>query len=158
MSDQAFQDQLEGNFCWGCGPTVEGGLRIKSFWAGDETVSDWTPRSEFAAGPKDVLFGGTIGSLMDCHGIWTAIADAYRREERDIGSGTPIWYVTASLQVQYRKPTPIDLPLSLVGRATEASERKTLVSCSLTSDGVERATAELVAVRVPLEWFTGQHG
>ena len=155
---EAVQDRYApSSICFGCGPANEEGLRIKSFRDGEGLRMAFQPQTQHQAFPG-VINGGIIGARLDCHGIWTAIADAYRREERDIGSGTPIWYVTASLHVQYRKPTPIDLPLSLVGRATEASERKTLVSCSLTSDGVERATAELVAVRVPLEWFTGQHG
>ena len=31
--------------------------------------------------------------------------------------------------------------------------RKALVSCSLVSGGVETATGEMVAVKVPPEWF-----
>ena len=94
-----------------------------------------------------------IGSVIDCHSIWTAIAEAYKFEEREIGSGPVIWYATASLHVTYRKPTPIDQPLTMRARVTEMVRRKALVSCTLESGGVETATGEMVAVRVPPEWF-----
>ena len=152
----AFQDKLAGNHCWGCGPDAKDGLRIRSFWDGDETACEWTPRPEFAAGPTHILYGGTIASVIDCHGIWTAIAQAYRTEGREIGTGPVIWFATASLQVSYRKPTPIDRPVSLRARVTETSGRKSLVSCSLSSGGIETATGELVAVRVPEAWFESE--
>ncbi len=148
-----FQDQMPGNHCWGCGPDVPQGLGIKSYWSGGVAVCEWRPRPEFAAGPRHLLFGGTISSLFDCHGIWTAIASAYRGEGRAIGTAPLIWFVTGSLSVSYRKPTPIDRPLTLRAEATETGARKTVVSATLESDGEERATAEIVAVRVPIEWF-----
>ena len=67
MAETPFQDRLPGNHCWGCGPDVETGLRLKSYWSDDETVCTWQPRAEFAAGPRDVLFGGIISAAMDCH-------------------------------------------------------------------------------------------
>ena len=154
MSEQPpFQELMPGNYCWGCGPTVETGLKLKSRWVGDEVVSTWQPRPEFAAGPKHILYGGIISAVMDCHSIWTAIATAYRGEKRGVGTDPLVWYVTASLKVTYRQPTPIDRPLTLTSRVESASGRKSIVTCSLVSDGEERATGEMVAVRVPLEWF-----
>jgi acyl-coenzyme A thioesterase PaaI-like protein len=154
VSDEAaFQDRMPGNFCWGCGPDVETGLHLKSRWSGDETISTWQPRPEFAAGPRNLLFGGIISAVIDCHSIWTAIATAYRSEERAVGEEPLIWYVTGSLKVSYRKPTPIDLPLTLTARVEEMGPKKAIVTCSLTSDGEERATGEVIAIRVPMEWF-----
>ena len=153
MSDVPFQDMLPGNHCWGCGPDAKDGLRIRSFWDGDETTCTWMPRPEFAAGPRHLLFGGTIGSVIDCHSIWTAIAETYKTEAREIGTGPVIWYATASLHVAYRKPTPIDQPLTMRARVTELGARKALISCSLVSGGVETASGEMVAVRVPEAWF-----
>ena len=153
MSDVAFQDLLPGNHCWGCGPDAKDGLRIRSFWDGPEAVCTWTPRLEFAAGPKHILYGGMISCVIDCHCIWTAIAEAYRTGGRQIGEGPVVWFATASLNVTYKKPTPIDQPLTMRARVNSMSERKALVSCSLVSDGVETATGEMVAVKVPPEWF-----
>ena len=47
--DIAFQDQIVGNHCWGCSPTNESGLHIKSFWSGDESVCTWNPGGHHAA-------------------------------------------------------------------------------------------------------------
>ena len=47
---------------------------------GDEAVSTFTPQPFHMAGPTNVLNGGIIGTVIDCHCICTAFADAYRRE------------------------------------------------------------------------------
>jgi predicted thioesterase len=90
---------------------------------------------------------------MDCHSIWTAIATAYRDESREVGSDPLVWYVTGMLKVTYRKPTPIDQPLTLTSQVEKVDGRKSSITCALTSGGVETAVGEMVAVRVPLEWF-----
>jgi len=148
-----FQDLMPGNYCWGCGPTVETGLRLKSRWQGEDVVCDWQPRPEFSAGPKHILYGGIISAIMDCHSIWTAIATAYKDESREVGSDPLVWYVTGSLKVTYRKPTPLDLPLTLTSRVEKIDGRKSTVTCSLVSDGQETAVGEMLAVRVPMDWF-----
>ena len=153
-NETPFQDLMPGNFCWGCGPTVETGLKLKSTWDGVEAVCEWTPRPEFAAGPKQVLYGGIISAVMDCHSIWTAIATVYRDESRAVGSDPLVWYVTGSLKVSYRKPTPLDAPLKLTSHVESKTDRKSIVTCALVSEGEERAIGEVVAIRVPLDWFT----
>ena len=64
-----------------------------------------------------------------------------------------LFYATASLQVTYLRPTPIAEPVMVRARITSIAERKTLLSCSLYSDGEECARGEMVAVRVPAAWF-----
>lgn len=153
-----FQDQMSHNNCFGCGSANERGLGIKSFWdeGGDEAVCIWTPGTEHKAGPEDVLNGGIICTIFDCHCICTAIAQAYRDEEREIGTEPMIWCVTGRISVDYHKPTPIDLPVELRSRIEEKHGRKTVVACSLFSDGKKTATAEVLAVRVPPEvWYRG---
>ncbi|MEK9659347.1 MAG: PaaI family thioesterase [Chloroflexota bacterium] len=155
----AFQDVMPRNHCWGCGPDVPGGLRLKTRWdpaSPDKAVCIWTPRPEFAAGPRTIVYGGTIASVIDCHGIWTAIGDVYRREERPVGEGELVWFVTGALNVSYRKPTPIDQPMTVHAWVREAHPRKSLVSISLVSAGVECATGDMVAVRVPPSWYDEQ--
>ena len=38
MTAIAFQDLIPDNHCFGCGPKNENGLRIKSYWKGDEAI------------------------------------------------------------------------------------------------------------------------
>ena len=155
MESTAFQDLLQHNLCFGCGARNQGGLQIKSYWEGDEAVCHFTPEPHHSAGPPHVVNGGIISTIIDCHSVCTAIADAYRREGREIGSGPMIWYATASLHVDYLQPTPIDKPVALRARVVKSSDRKTTVHCSAISAGEECARAEVVAVRVPNEWFAG---
>jgi acyl-coenzyme A thioesterase PaaI-like protein len=152
MEQRAFQDDMLDNSCYGCGPINENGLRIKSYWDGDESICTFTPRPYHTAGPKHFVNGGLISTLIDCHCVCTAIAYAYRKENRAIGSDPRIWCVTASLKVNYLKPTPINKPVFLRARINDTGEKKTIVSCSLSSDGVECARGEVVAVRVSRSW------
>jgi len=152
MTDHAFQDQIPGNFCYGCGPHNDRGLCLKSFWDGDESVATFLPQAFHSAAPRHFLNGGIIATIIDCHCICTAVADAYRREARAIGTAPLIWCATASLKVDYLRPVPIDLPVSLRARIVEAGEKKTDLACTLFSDGEECATARVLSVRVPASW------
>lgn len=146
------QDQIRGNHCFGCSPDNPHGHHIKSDWDGTRATCRFTPQPWHCAGSPHYVYGGLIASVIDCHCICTAMADAYQREGRAIGEGENILYVTGQLNVSYRKAAPIAGPLVLEARVSEASERKSLVTCFLAVDGEECARAELVAVRVPASW------
>ncbi len=155
MPDRFIQDHLRDNFCFGCGADNPDGLQLKSRWQGNVVVADWTPHPEHAAGPKHILNGGIIATLLDCHGVGTAIAEAYRREDRPMSSDPEIWYATASMTVEYLRPAPIGGPVHLAAHVTEVVERRTTVECSLEADGKPRARATVQAVRVPDSWRHG---
>jgi acyl-coenzyme A thioesterase PaaI-like protein len=149
MDARAIQDEIgPENGCYGCGPENPDGLRLKTYWEGEETVSRFTPRPSFAAGPPDVLNGGIVATVIDCHGVCTAVASVYRLEGRPIGSEPRVWCVTASLAVKYLKPTPLDGELLLRGRVASVEGKKTRVAVSLWAAGVERAQGEVLAIRV----------
>ncbi len=153
---EAFQELITGNNCFGCGPKNPEGLRIKSRWEGDEALCRFQPSAHHCAGPPDVLNGGIIGTLIDCHSVCTAIADAYRSEHRAIGSPPHIWYVTAALSITYLAPTRLDQTVDLWARIHDRGEKKTIVHTCLLSGGMECARGEVVAVRVPGEWTHGR--
>ena len=93
-------------------------------------------------------------SIFDCHTICTAIADAYVREGRGLDTEPLIWYVTASLAINYHKPTPIDKPVTLKADIIGREGKKSTVACELYSDDIKRAEAEVLAVRVsPERWY-----
>lgn len=147
--DEVFQHHMPGNTCFGCGQENERGLRLESRWRGDVAVATFHPRPEHAAGRADVLNGGIIATIIDCHSIGTAIADAYRREGRPMGTGETIRYVTARLTVSYHAPTPTDSPVELEARVVAVDGRKTTVAVDLMSRGQRCASGEVLAVRVP---------
>ena len=157
MSDgPAIQDQLERNLCFGCGPSNPNGLRIKSYYRDSEGLCTFHPGPEHSAGPPHVLNGGILATIIDCHGVCTAIAAAYEAENRAIGSDPPLWYVTGSLSVDYLLPTPIAEPLVLRARVREAKGRKSVVEVEAKSGDKVVAEATVLAIRVPLT-FLAEH-
>lgn len=151
MTAKAFQDQMIGNYCWGCGADNPNGLQLKSYWDGDVAVGRFAPSDDYAAGPRHFLNGGIIATLLDCHGVCTAAADAYRREEREIGTVPEIWLATVSMTVEYRRPTP-SKQVELRAHVLAHDDRETTVECSLADGGKDRAKATVRTTRVPDDW------
>jgi acyl-coenzyme A thioesterase PaaI-like protein len=150
MSFRAFQDNYDDFFsqCYGCGRLNEHGLKIKSYWDGEEAVCRFTPKPYHTAIPGYV-YGGLIASVIDCHSTGTAAAATYRHEGRQMGTEPKLRYVTASLHVDYLKPTPIDAPMELRAKVKEIRGRKVVVNVTLISKSQICAQGEVVAVKVP---------
>ena len=153
MADAAFQDFYPDDWalCYGCGRLNEHGLHIRSVWDGDETVARFTPQPYHTAIPGYV-YGGLIASLIDCHGTGTAAGAGYRAEGREPGSEPPLRYVTASLKVDYLRPTPLGPELEIRGRVREVKGRKVVVEAWLMANGEVCARGEVIAVRLPEKW------
>lgn len=147
---QGFQDFYPDEFahCYGCGRHNEFGLQLKTMWDGDQTVSRYTPRPEHTA-MKGYVYGGLIASLIDCHGTGSAAGAAYRAAGRAPGEGPAQRFVTASLKVDYLKPTPMGPELVVRGTIREIKGRKIIVDAELSADGVVTARGEIVAVQIP---------
>ncbi len=153
MTQKAFQDYYEdhSSHCYGCGRLNVHGLQIKSFWEGDETVCRFTPQSYHTA-TQGYVYGGLIASVIDCHSTGTAAAAAYRAAGRQMGTPPELRYLTASLHVDYLRPTPIGTELLLKGRVIEFKRRKVVVAVDLTVKGELCARGTVVTVRVPENW------
>lgn len=134
--------------CYGCGRLNPAGLHLQSFWEGEETVAHFTPRPEHIAVPGYV-YGGLLASLVDCHGTGTAAAAAYRAAGRAMDSEPPLRFLTASLKVDYLKPTPLGVPLEVRGRVREVAGRKVIVEATISAGGTVTVRGEVVAVQVP---------
>jgi acyl-coenzyme A thioesterase PaaI-like protein len=154
MSDRAFQDYYPEALahCYGCGRLNPHGHQIRSFWDGEESVCVHTPEPYHIAIPGFV-YGGLIASLIDCHGTGTAAAAAYRAAGRAMDSEPPLRFLTASLHVDYLKPTPLGVPLELRGRVKEIKGRKVVIEALLRAGGAVCARGEVVAVQVPEHLF-----
>ena len=153
MSSAAIQDFYpdDTSHCFGCGRLNSEGYHLKTRWNPqhpDETIAEFVPRSYHTAIPGFV-YGGLVASLIDCHGTGSAAAAGYRAEAREPGTEPPLRYVTASLKVDYLKPTPLGPPLVLRGRIAEVKGRKVVTDVSFSVEGVETARGQVVAVRLP---------
>lgn len=130
--------------CFGCGPRNELGLRIRSFEAGDGTVvAEWRARPEHQAFDGFVN-GGILGTLIDCHSNWTAIAAMLAARPGSIAPSS----VTAELSVRYRRPTPSDRPIRLVGRVVELEGDRATVETTVESGGQVTAIGRATFVAV----------
>ena len=150
MSSKPVQDFYPEDlaWCYGCGRLNPDGYHLKTVWEGEETVTRFTPRPYHIAIPGYVN-GGVLASLIDCHGTGAAAAAAYRAEGREVGEGPAPRYVTASLHVDYVKPTPIGVPLEVRGRIKEMKGRKVTVEAELFAGGEVTVRGEIIAVQMP---------
>lgn len=144
-AEPALQDVLKVH-CFGCGALNERGLQIKSHWEGDELACRWQPPPHHIGHPG-VVYGGAIASVVDCHGIWTALAEHCRAAGIALDAKAPA-FVTGRLTVNYLRPADIGRPLELRARVLDRSERRSTVACRVLQGDVECATAEVIAVRV----------
>lgn len=89
-----------------------------------------------------------MATLIDCHCMGTAMADAYQREGRALDSFPEYRYATGTLSVKYLKPTP-NTKVQLRAKVLEAKGRKTTLRCDLWDEkGNKTAEADVVAIRV----------
>ena len=140
---KAIQDLYPPDFahCFGCGPSNPAGHQLKSFIQGNDVIARFTPSPHHMSVPGFV-YGGLLASLVDCHAMATA-ASAEMTDE------SAPRFVTAALHVDYLKPTPLGPELEIVGRIKERSERKAIVTLSVSVSGSVTVRAEVVAVRIP---------
>lgn len=150
METKAIQDFYPSDVahCYGCGKLNEHGHQIKTFWDGDETVTHFTPEEYHTAIPGYV-YGGLIASLIDCHGTGTAALASYKAEGRDYDTKPPFRFVTASLHVDYLKPTPLGVELELRGKVAEFKGRKVTSEITVSANGKITARGNVVAVQMP---------
>ena len=151
MTNGAFQDYYPDEFahCFGCGRLNKDGLQIKSYWDGEESVCHYTPKTFYTGGFPGYVYGGFIASLMDCHGAATASAAKLRAEGFSLDDRPISRFVSASIKVDYLKPTPMGPVLEIRGRVKEIKGRKVTVSVTLSAEGEIRAKGEVVMVQLP---------
>ncbi len=90
-----------------------------------------------------------IASLIDCHGTGTAALAAYRAEGRDYNTLPAFRFVTASLQVDYLRPTPIGVELTLRGKVLDIKGKKVISEITVSANGTITARGEVIAVQMP---------
>jgi len=147
---QPLQDLYPDDFahCYGCGRLNAHGLHVKSEWRDGESVARFRPAPFHMALPGFV-YGGLLASLADCHAMATAAAASMVAAGAVPGRDPTPRFVTASLHVDFLRPTPLGPELVLRARAVETGERKVVVEMQISADGAECARARVIAVRAP---------
>jgi acyl-coenzyme A thioesterase PaaI-like protein len=144
------QDLYPDDFahCYGCGRLNTHGLHVRSEWRDGEATARFRPEPHHMALPGFV-YGGLIASLVDCHAMATAAGASMIAMGAVPGRDPTPRFVTASLHLDFLRPTPLGPELLLKARAMDVGERKAIVALEVFVDGVECARAKVVAVRAP---------
>jgi acyl-coenzyme A thioesterase PaaI-like protein len=129
--------------CFGCGPANSDGLRLKSQPAGEfgatATFLPW-PQHDNGLG---YLNGGIIATLLDCHSAAAVVHVAFGHDWPPL-PGAALPYVTAGLDVRYRRPAPLADPVTLIAEVTAASEDE--MTCRVTLEWDDKVRAEGTAL------------
>lgn len=144
------QDRYPDDYahCYGCGRLNADGLHIKTEWLDGEGIARFRPGPHHLAMPGFV-YGGLIASLVDCHAMATAAAAAMVAAGEVPGRDPTRRFVTASLRVDYLKPTPVGVELVLRARTGEVGGRSVRVAVDVFAGDVACAKGDVLAVRLP---------
>ncbi len=105
--------QPTSRMCFVCGERNPAGVHVRFYEQEDGSVLARFTGCEHHQGYPGRRHGGVITSIMD-ETIGRAIMIRY---------GEQVWGVTAELTVRFRKPVPLDVELTAVGRITEEKRR-----------------------------------
>jgi len=157
--DLAVQDfyKDEGAWCYGCGRLNTKGHQFRTGWYdnGEQTLTIYKPLEEHTAAPGFV-YGGLIASLIDCHGTGSASLAVHRKNGHELGDGAELpRFVTASIKVDFKKPTPHGATLKAIGTIEEIHPKKWKVSVDVYADEVVCVQGEVIAVAMPSTFTRG---
>lgn len=115
QSSQSLQETYAPkSICYGCGPANKKGLQIRSFDTGLLLECEWQPSPHHEAFPN-MLNGGIIGTLLDCHSNWTAAWNLKKKW----GLNEIPCTVTAEYLIKLLRPTPSTQPVRLRAHVVE---------------------------------------
>ncbi len=125
--------------CFGCGPSNAKGLRLRSFPGDGAVVATFLPWPEHDNG-LGYLNGGIIGTVLDCHSAAAVVLEVQRRGWNGPNDAL-LPYVTAGLDVRFRRPAPLGEASQLRAVVIEGDPEQMTVEVELIWDGKPRATA-----------------
>ena len=137
------QKYAPNSICFGCGPANKDGLQITSRRIENGLYLEFMPDQHHQAFPG-MINGGIIGTLLDCHGNWTAAIALMDEEKLD----EPPCTVTASYSVKLRRPTPTDTMLCITSQIKSVDGNKVEIELLLEANGKVCATGEGLFVAV----------
>ncbi|MAJ43585.1 MAG: thioesterase [Candidatus Marinimicrobia bacterium] len=129
--------------CFGCGPANNQGLNIKSIPYGEIVIANFMPKPHHQAFPN-ILSGGIIGTVLDCHSNWTAAWKIMNNcNERH-----PPCTVTAEYKIKLLYPCPTKNQVKLVAKIKKSDKKKAFISAELIAENRVCATCEGVFISV----------
>ena len=112
------------NRCFGCGQTNRAGLRLKFFVDEEHTIICPVRLARRFEGPPGHAHGGIIATLLD---------EAMSKANRQFG----VLAMTHHIEVEYLKPVPLSIRLTLTGRHVGSTEKKHHCEAQLANESGE---------------------
>lgn len=116
-TEQLVRFPVDGG-CFGCSPSNPSGLRLTFRRRGDLILSDFVFADRFHGAPG-IVHGGIIAAALD------EISCAAAHFVRDVH------VVTGELSVRYRRPCPVEMPLTLSARITGEHPRYLVIEADV---------------------------
>ncbi|KGN75158.1 thioesterase [Porphyromonas macacae] len=135
--------------CFGCGYSNHDGLHIKSYWSDEErqiAKACFVPDGKYTGGYPGFVYGGLIAAVLDCHGNGTAYAAGCKFFKVPLQSTDPFRYVTASLNIDFLRPTPMGCELELLAEVVEVTSKKVVMNLNVIANGTETVKCRMVSV------------
>lgn len=135
--------QPTSRFCFVCGRENPVGLKVR--WSSDRERGEVRGALVIPAhfnGYPGVVHGGIVAAVLDETAGRTVL----------LQGGFDDLMVTRTMEISYRRPTPTDAPIALVGRLLEREGARARAEAEvILSDGTVAARATVVLVRPPSE-------
>jgi len=126
--------------CFGCGPRNESGLHLRCHMTEEGVAGSVRLERRHEGGPG-VAHGGIVAAVLD-----DVLGYLLYR------LGVPM--VTARLEVDYRRPVPLELDFGAAARILSQEGRKVWAEAELELEGTVHAQARGLFVRVdPAHWM-----
>ena len=106
------------NRCFGCGPLNPAGLHLEFLIAPDGHVVSLPTVGDNFEGHPGYLHGGIIATLLD---------EAMSKAVRVLGNPA----MTRSMEVDYRRPVPSNVPIRIEGRVVRSEQHKHWAEASI---------------------------
>ena len=127
--------KLQGYYCFGCGTENPRGLNMSFYRQGNAVCSDLTLPRELE-GWENMAHGGSLSTVLDEIMAWAVIA--FER----------VFFVTGRMEVVYRRPAPVEVPLTARGRVSDEPFERGCIAVGEILDAhgevLTRARAEMV--------------
>jgi acyl-coenzyme A thioesterase PaaI-like protein len=125
-------------YCFGCGRHNPVGFHLVFERDGEEMVTRYVPKPEDQGFPG-IMHGGLLALLLDEAMGWAMFADQ-------------IFAVTAKMELRYRRPTGLDLPLTVRAHIERRRGRRIELAATISDpSGATLVEANGLFVRMPAE-------
>jgi len=139
------ETQSNSEMCFVCGLQNEAGLHVKFYTETPGNVRvDWTATEKYQGYPGH-LHGGIAAALLDEVAGRTVL-----------GATTFRFFVTMKMELRYRKPVPIGVPLVIRGKLVKDRGRIAETRAAIhLPDGSIAVEAEVLVAEAPLQIAEG---